>query len=164
MNDSNLIKYFKAEKAEGILGSVIGLISISIGALFILNDTDFIKGVSYPLMLFGLLEVGVFLTVAIRTPKDIARVTTWFNSETAKIRTAEIPRMKKVMKNFLYYRWAEAALLIAGILIFFAESGEILKGIGVGVIIHSFLLLIMDAFAERRGQAYLNFLKSIDLR
>lgn len=49
-----------------------------------------------------------------RSPQDAARVGAALQSDRAHIATAELPRMRVVVKHFVLYRWIELALLLAG--------------------------------------------------
>jgi hypothetical protein len=101
-------------------------------------------------------------TVWIRSPKDIERVSQIVTTEKSKIQTEEIPRMIVVMKNFDIYRWIEIALLLVGILMFlYFQPATFLKGIGLGLAIQSAFMLLLDFFAESRGEIYLEYVKSL---
>jgi hypothetical protein len=70
--------------------------------------------------------------------------------------------MITVMKNFNTYKWVEIGLLIIGLCMFLYFSPiSLLKGLGLGLLIQSSFMLILDFFAESRGKEYLEFLKSL---
>lgn len=66
------------------------------------------------------------------------------------------------MKNFVIYRWVEIVLLFEGIILFFYfKPISIWKGIGMGLSVQAGFLLLLDYFAESRGEIYLDYLGTI---
>jgi hypothetical protein len=77
------------------------------------------------------------------------------------IRALEIPRMEKVMRSFIVYRYVEIALILIGLFLFlWGFEGGFVKGLGLGLLIQAGLMLLADAFAENRGHWYLEYLKT----
>jgi len=105
----------------------------------------------------------VGISIYYRSPKDISRVNQIIQTDKAKIKTKEIPRMKTVMKNFVLYRWIEISLIIIGIIMFlFLGPGTIWRGVGLGLFIQAGLMLLFDYFAESRGTIYLEYLQNLN--
>jgi hypothetical protein len=158
-----IINYFTGERAESYLFFVLGLLGIGISIYFILMKVSpFWKGFAVPMMLVSVLEIIVGITLIYRSPKDIIRVENYLKNEPSKIKTEEIVRMEKVMKNFVIFRYTEIALILTGIVVYFASSHvEFWKGLGLGLLIQSSLVLTLDYFAERRGFIYLEYLNKI---
>ena len=150
--------YFNAEKAESLLFVGIGVISILISLYFWLQlKRPFYNGLAYPFFLIGIIQVTAGTIVYLRSPNDLERVENYLVLEPEKIAQVEIPRMTIVMKNFVYYRYLEVALIITGIvLMFYTSNADLVKGIGIGLFIQASMMLAADYFAERRGDQYLN--------
>jgi hypothetical protein len=157
------IDYFTGEKSESFLFLVLGLVGLAMCIYIFVSCTfPFWKGFAVPLALVSVLEIVVGATLIYRTPKDVMRVENYIQNEKLKIKTDEIPRMEKVMKNFELFRYMEIALIVVGMLVFFVfQKNEFWKGLGLGLLIQSSIVLTLDGFAERRGSVYLEFLKSI---
>ena len=78
------------------------------------------------------------------------------------IQKEEIPRMEKVMRNFLIFRYTEIALIVVGIILMYSiRQNAFWTGIGLGLFIQSSIVLLLDFFAERRGDVYLSYLKTM---
>ena len=111
----------------------------------------------------GLLMGIAGYTVYARSDNDRKRNVYTYDMNPAEIKDKEIPRMEKVMKNFSIYRYAEIALLILGIGLFFYfnknETQIFWKGFGLTLAIMAVVALSADYFAEKRGAGYLNGLK-----
>jgi hypothetical protein len=120
------------------------------------------KGIAIPFLLVSSLEIIVGLTLIYRSPKDIIRVETYLSEKTEMIQTEEIPRMEKVMRNFILFRYTEITLIFLGVILMYgARQNSLWNGIGVGLFIQSSTVLLLDFFAERRGEVYLEYLKSM---
>jgi hypothetical protein len=157
-----IVKYFTGEKLESYLFLGFGIIGVVIALIFYLViKTSFLKGIAIPIMIVSLLEIIVGVTIINRSPKDIERVQGYSSHKIEMIEKVEIPRMEKVMNNFVIFRYAEISLMIVGIIIMYAfRQNLLLNGIGLGLFIESSIVLILDFFAERRGEIYLNYLRT----
>jgi len=158
-----IVKYFTGEKLESLMFLGLGLIGLAAALFFLfLLKTSFWKGMAIPFLLVSILEVIVGLTIIIRSPKDSIRVEQYVAVQPEMIQTAEIPRMEKVMQNFRIYRYVEIALIISGIILMYGFKENLLwNGIGVGLFIQSGVVLVLDFFAEQRGEIYLTYLRTL---
>lgn len=157
-----IVKYFTGEKLESYLFLSFGIIGIVIAVFFyFVFKTSFLKGIAIPIVMVSILEIIVGVTIINRSPKDIERVQGYSSHKIEMIEKVEIPRMEKVMNNFVIFRYAEILLIIIGIIIMYAfRQNLLLNGIGLGLFIQSSIVLILDFFAERRGEIYLNYLRA----
>lgn len=160
----SISKYFQAEKKESLFFILAGLLAIGMAAYFLLKAKPaFYTGMSYPLVGIALIELVVGVSVFLRSPKDIERVQHMLQYNKPKIASEEIPRMELVMKKFKRYKQIEIALMITGLALFlYFPAGHILAGTGLGLLLQAGLMLLLDFFAEQRGEAYLAFLQSIN--
>ena len=129
--------------------------------IFVLKSS-FWKGVAAPFIIVALLEFAVGYTIVTRSIIDTARVETFILKEPQSIKTLEIPRMEKVMSNFVIFRYVEIALIILGIALMYSSLNDTFwRGIGLGLFIQASIVLSLDFFAERRGHIYLEYLKEL---
>ncbi|MFN5182305.1 MAG: hypothetical protein ACK5D5_04675 [Bacteroidota bacterium] len=162
---SPVVKYFNNEKAESYLFILIGVIVILMALYFLfVLKTSFWKGMAMPFLLVASLEIIVGYTIVTRSPKDLVRVEEFVKNQPQKIITSEIPRMEKVMNNFIIYRYVEIILIILGIVLMYSSTKDTFwRGIGLGLFSQASIVLCLDFFAERRGHIYLEFLKDISV-
>lgn len=160
---NQIVKYFNGEKVESYIFILIGVIAFAIALYFIfVLKSSFWKGVAIPFLVVALLEFIVGYTIVNRSAKDMIRVQTYLTNESEKIETEEIPRMKKVMSNFMIYRYIEIALIVLGIGLMYSSMNETFwRGIGLGLFMQASIVLSLDFFAEKRGHAYLGYLQEI---
>jgi len=154
--------YFLAEKQESLVFMVVGALAIIVSIYFwLVINSRFYNGVGWPFLFIALIQLTIGSLIYLRSPSDAKRVNTFAENNPKNIRALEIPRMEKVMRSFIVYRYAETALILIGLYMFLTGfDGGFVKGLGIGLIIQSGLMLLADAFAEHRGHWYLDFLKS----
>lgn len=158
-----IVKYFNAEKAESLLFMGFGVFAIilSVYVLFFIKES-FWKGLAIPLVFFSIIQIVIGTTIFMRSPIDNLRVETILKNEPHKIQSEEIPRMEKVMKNFVYYRYFEISMIFLGIILMYALSSYgFWKGFDLGLFIQCTILLSLDFFAEKRGHFYIEHLKEL---
>lgn len=156
--------YFTGEKSESYLFLVLGVVGFVLSIYLVLFKTSsFWKGMAIPFISVSILEIIVGATLIYRSPKDIIRVEQYIKYDQSKIKTDEMPRMEKVMRNFVVFRYTEMALIVVGTIVYLASSKyEFWKGAGLGILIQASVVLTLDYFAERRGAVYVEYLNSID--
>lgn len=156
--------YFNAEKDESLLFIGFGILAITLSVyFFFFIKESFWKGLAIPLVFFSLVQIVIGATIFTRSPKDNLKVENILKYEPHKIQTEEIPRMEKVMKNFVYYRYFEIAMMALGLVLMFSLSNYgFWKGFGLGLFIQCAVLLSLDFFAEKRGHSYSQYLQTIN--
>ena len=151
--------YFSEEKIESLFFIILGIIAITSAFIFLgIIKYSFFKGMAIPLLLIGIIQLTVGVTVYNRSPKDNMRVQQIIKNEPNKIKTEELPRMEKVMKNFTVYKWLEIILFALGFIIFivFCKSPQSFwKGLGLALMIQAGVMFSLDLLAEQRGRDYL---------
>jgi hypothetical protein len=167
-NNIEFIKiYFTEEKIESLFFIFLGFIAISLAFIFwFIIKYSFYTGFAYPLLIIGIIQLTVGTTVFFRTESDIKRVEHMIQNESELIGQKELPRMEIVMKNFVIYKWIEIVLILLGIFLYFhfrTSTQVFWKGLGLGLLIQSGIMLSLDFVAEKRGQIYANELKIVSV-
>lgn len=159
---NNIEKYFAGERLQCTLGIIVAIIFISLSAYFLFLQKPLLRGMSYSFIPLSVLLFAICLGVVIRTPKDIDRVTTLYNTEPQKMQTTELVRMEKVMKSFTVIKMVEIIFLVVGlVLMMFFWKNDLMKGIALGLMILSAVLYLFDFIAAERGKLYVEILKSL---
>ena len=158
---NTIIKYFDGEKLESYIFILIGVIALAMALYFIfVMKSSFWKGVAIPFFIIAMLEFVVGYTIVNRSPKDIVRIENFIQKEPLSIKSLEIPRMEKVMSNFVIFRYVEIAFIIFGIILMYSSLNDTFwRGSGLGLFIQASIVLCLDVFAERRGYMYVEYLK-----
>ena len=163
MNHLDFVQtYFTEEKIESLFFIIIGSIAIALALIFLgIIKYSFFKGMAYPLLFIGLIQVVVGSIVYLRVPKDIERIEQMVSQQPQLLQTIEIPRIETVLQNFTIYKWIEIMLIITGIIliiVFYKSPQTFWKGIGLGLLIQSNIMLCLDMMAEHRADIYMQFL------
>ena len=156
---ADIEKYFNAEKEESRVFLTIGITAFMLALIYILVlKTGFYMGAAIPLLLLGLLLAVVGYTVLRRSDKDRIRNVYAYDMNPAELKDKELPRMKKVMRNFILFRWLEIFLFLAGagIYIYFIRdfTNDFWRGFGLALAVMALIALMADYFAEKRGRVY----------
>lgn len=153
--------YFHAERTEGLLFVVVGMLAIGV-AVWGWRQGVFWRGAAWPLVAVALIQMFVGASVWWRSPSDVVRVQHIVSQEPPRLASEEIPRMQTVMKSFERNRWIEIGLLVMGLLLLGLGSHDsVWRGAGAGLALQAGLILLLDFFAERRGHAYLAWLQAL---
>ncbi|MGB4845789.1 MAG: hypothetical protein WBP16_15095 [Ferruginibacter sp.] len=162
-------KYFIAEKQESLFILIIGIVAILLAIsfwFFVKTNPAFFKGLAVVLMALGLIQTIVGFNIYTRTNKQKSDIAYNIGMEPASYaKHTELPRMEKVMKSFVIYRWVEIAFIIIGIVLIFLFRTNPDKtfwyGFAIALTIQASIMLGADYFAEKRGEGYTEQIKKI---
>lgn len=162
---TDIEKYFMAEKQESLVFVIIGVAAVLAAIAFIfLLKSSFFKGAVIPLLVVGLIELVVGYTVYKRSDGDRIRNVYAYDMNPAELKMKEIPRMEKVNRNFVIYRWVELALLVTGLILSMAygqnPGRSFWYGFGIALSLQAGIMLAADYYAEKRALKYTRGLQS----
>lgn len=160
--------YFDGEVRGGYVLVGMGTAGLVSGGLLygLQKDSDLARGMSYPLLGFGLAHVaaGIFVTVSSNNRVDEFR--DQIASDPQKFVTAERTRMKGVSMQFTVLEIVEVVLIAGGIttaVLARRADRKQLEGIGYGVALEAALTLGFDVVAGRRARSYRDDLAGLDV-
>jgi hypothetical protein len=154
--------YFTGERFQCAIGIALAVLSIALSLVFVLSlKTNFLKGVAYPSLAISAVLLVICVGIVFRTPGDIERVTTYFESEPENMLSEEIPRMKGVLMNFEIIKIVELCLAVIGLGLWGLRfSSPLVSGIGLGLLIQSLMMFGFDYLAHSRALEYWAFLQN----
>jgi hypothetical protein len=155
-----ILKFYKAQKAQGLLFMIIGFIAVFISLLLVINVNNvFSNGLIIPLFIIGVLQVYFGINTFKHTPKHLLLVQGFVKENQASMTNIEIPFIhkeilfqKKVINIFLFL------IALAVLFIFIFNNTLFLQGLGIGLFIQSLIVITANFFAEQRSQIYLKWL------
>ena len=155
MPAAELHQYFDAEKQAGLLAIGLGVASVCFASYLWFTRSP-LRAAGWPLVIIGLLELGVGAGLVLRTDAQVDALDRGFGSVPAQTAAAESQRMAKVKGSFRVILAAEVVLLIGGaFLVFvFRRTHPIWAAIGAGLVLQAAVLLVFDLFAEHRAHRY----------
>lgn len=167
---ANIERYFLAEKQESLLFLIIGIIAILFALIAIaFLRTSFWKGAALPLIVVGIIQIVVGYTIYTRSDEDRIRNVYAYDSNPAELKQKELPRMQKVNKSFVLYRYIQLILLVIGLVLLLKFKQPLNNsttwggynfwlGIGIFLALQSAIMLAADFFAEKRALHYTKLL------
>lgn len=157
---NTITKYFEGEKIQCTIGIIVAGLCLAVSIYFLFLQKPVLRGISFAFMPLSGLLILICISIVIRTPKDIQRVTSLYQDSPQKVKADEIPRMEKVMKSFSLLKKIEIGVFLIGLAMLLAFwNRDLTKGIALGLIIQGTLLYAFDHLAEARGKIYVEFLK-----
>ena len=154
-------KYFNGESFQCQMGIGVALACLLIAASFIWSGKPFLKGMAWPFILIPLMLLIICISIVIRTPGDLQRVTGFYQSAPEKLKMEELPRMEKVMAGFKMIKRIEIIMGVGGILLgLLFWNRDVWCGVGVGLFFQALIMLRFDVIAEARGKIYIEYLLS----
>lgn len=151
--------YFDGEKLGGALIAAVGLASIAWAGWTRMAATD-LRGMFWPMLLLGLLQVGIGVGLHARTGPQVTVLERQLAAAPTDFYAAETPRMDRVQRNFGVIEVVEVVLLVVGIALGLAMKGRLTPwGVGLALVLHAAFLFAFDLTAERRGKLYLDALQ-----
>lgn len=156
---ADIEKYFIAEKNESLLFIIVGAAAIILALVFFFYlKTNWYKGASIPFLIVGIIHLVIGITVYKRSDGDRQRNVYVYDMNPQDLKIKELPRMQKVIKNFIVIRYVEIALLLIGFGLIFSFKNRLDKtfwvGLGVALAIEAVVSLGADYFAEKRAKEY----------
>lgn len=165
LTKTDIEQYFIAEKNAGLFLLVAGIVAVAIAiSLFVFLKGNVYKGLAWPLIVLGLLQA--IMGYSVYSGSDNRRIDNIyaFDMNPRKLTTAELPRMRKVVKGITVCLVLEVFALIAGIILVWANrqffsgmrspSGTIWLGVGLSLVLEAMLMIAADFAAYKRNVKY----------
>ncbi len=155
-----IFKFYKAQKAQGLLFIIIGFIAINISLILVINVNNiFSNGLTIPLSIIGILQVYFGINIFKKSPKHLLMVQGFVKENQSLMVNIEIPFIhneilfqKKMINTFLFLN------VLAVLFIFIFNNTLFLQGLGIGLFIQSLIVITANYFAAQRSQIYLKWL------
>ena len=162
MSTADLHQYFDAERQAGVLAVALGVASLAFAGYLWFGRSPF-KAAMWPLIIVGLIELGVGIALVVRTAPQVQALDEGMRVDPRSTAAAEIQRMTRVNRSFRMIIGAEIVLLLAGVTlaVWLRTSNVTWSAIGMGVFLQAAVLLVFDLFAEHRAHEYTRWLASL---
>lgn len=150
-------RYFTGEVQEAFWWGGAGLVSVGVGAGFLLGGDPTLRAMSVPLLALGLLEWALAIGLWARTPGQVRALAAELARDPGAFHQRESARMRRVNQNFALYRLAELAIFFGGATLAglgWTRGSTGALGVGLGLALEAAVFLLLDLFAHRRGEAW----------
>jgi len=151
-----LLTYFRGERVEALFYILpCGVLLLGMAATALSSDRGgFGWGLAVPLALFGVIAIGVGLTVGLRTPGQVAALVRSYREDPPAMIAEELPRMEAVNANWPRLMIAWTAFVVVGLGFRFGLRADWAHGLGPALILIGAVGFLIDGFAERRARPY----------
>ncbi len=150
-------RYFAGEKNGGIWLMGVGAASAAVGTGLFFHDGEFYRGLAYPVLILGVLELLGGAAFYVNTNRRVPRFDRQLGKTPGEFRAAELPRIQRVNRELSFLTAVELTLIVAGGTmtgIGSLRGLDTVAGVGTGLLLHSTVLFIYDQLAARRALRY----------
>ena len=159
---TSLQTYYAAQRVDFIVTGTISLAMIVAAFLLVRRPDGFGRGMAVMLAATALILIAAGVAVQIRnagmTPALLEAARSPSQSRTA-ILTQETERMRQLMANFVVARRVYGGLLVVSALAIALARTPLWQGLGAGVTVMTATGFVIDHYAERRADIYLQSLE-----
>jgi hypothetical protein len=158
-------RYFEAEKTGSFCLLILGALACAVACVLGLwLKSKWSIGLAIPLAVIGVVQLAVGAHVMRSVDKLRTDAVYAFDLDPNYLRNQEVPRMTKVMNNFVYYKNLEIGIFIMGVVIMWISplinSNNLWNGLAWGMCIQSCILLVFDFLAAQRAETYLESIQN----
>jgi hypothetical protein len=157
--------YFAGEYREGWAFLGVGLAAGGAGATLLALGTDLTIGTAIPVIAIGVIQLAAGIVLLARTGGQVRDLDLELTRDENAYRDAELPRIRRVNTEFDILMIVEIGLTVAGAVTFGVGIGtetDIATGIGLGTMIQSLAMLVLDLFAGARADDYTEALEAFE--
>ncbi|MEW4924419.1 hypothetical protein [Algibacter sp. 2305UL17-15] len=148
-------QWIKGELFEARLIVAFAFIIIVIALLFYyLGSTPSAKALVFPLLLVGILFLGIGGGMLYSNPKRSTEYAQLFGQNETEFIKTEKERVEKFSSWYPITRWIMAGLGVLGIGIFIFWETPIGRAIGIALILTMLATYVVDHFSEERANMY----------
>jgi hypothetical protein len=151
--------YYGGERLSAFLIGGLGLAAAGAGGYLVTRDTDFQRGLGWPLLVIGGLQAIGATVYAIQVNGEIDHYGTVLARDPAAYQSQESDHIQGTSSRFVFYRIAELSLTLGGAAALgygLATNKDAWKGAGLGVAALALPFFIIDSINDVRATRYLH--------
>ncbi len=157
--------YYAGERGSAYFVAALGAVAIGAGTALVTRDSDFARGLGWPLLTLGALEgIGAFI-YAFQVGAEIRHYEASLDRDAAGYRREELAHIRGTSSRFVFYRLTELGLTLGGVAAAsygFAANADLWKGMGIGVVSLALPLLVLDTVNNARAGRYEDHVRAFE--
>jgi hypothetical protein len=159
---TELHQYFDAERHAGLLAAALGLASMGLASYLWFGRSPF-KAMAWPLVVIGMIELGVGVGLVIRTNPQVQTLEAGLRASPQATAASELARMIRVNRSFRLILGGEVVLIITSLSLALMLRTQSLtwSAVGMGLLLQAAITLVFDLFAEHRAHVYTRWLSTL---
>ena len=149
--------YYGGERTSAYVVATLALLSVGGGAVLVTRDSDFERGLGWPLVALGAIEGIGAIVYAFQVGAEIRHYQGALDRDAAAYRREELEHMRGTTSRFVFYRLTELGLALGGVGVAtygFVANADTWKGVGVGVAAIALPFLVIDTINDARAARY----------
>jgi hypothetical protein len=148
-----LLTYFAGERQSAFAWGFAGLVSLTV-AVGIWRWAGGYKAMMWPLVIFGLIQVGAACAVYLPNPARVAKLEAQLSAEPQKLHADEEKRITNMNQLFTYLKLLWVALVLVGGALTVMNKSAAMFAVGMGLILQGATTFVLDSAAARRSEIY----------
>jgi hypothetical protein len=161
--ESDMRGYYGGERLSAYAIGGTGVLAATAGAYLVTRDTDFERGLGWPLLVMGGLEAIGATVYAYQVGSEIDHYGAALARDPAAYRTEEADHIRGTSSRFVIYRITELSLTLGGAAALgygLATNRDVWKGAGLGVAALALPFFVIDSVNDARAKRYLDRVES----
>lgn len=163
LTKTDIEQYFFSEKNAGLILMIAGAVAIIAAIAFLIFiKTNTYKGIAIPLILMSIAQLAMGYSPYSKSDKQRIDNVYAFDMNPDKLKTAELPRMQKMIHSVKLFLGVELAVLLAGVILIVVNkqtadsmpSKPLWQGIGIGLAIQALIFFSIDLFVFKSAKKY----------
>jgi len=149
--------YYTGEANSALLIGGFGAFGVGAGSVLVTRDSDFARGLGWPLLTLGALEVAGGIAYSVAVAGEVDHYETSLARDPAQFQREERAHIHGTNSRFIVYRLGELGIFLAGAAMAtygFAADRDAWKGAGIGVAALALPLIVIDTFNQARATRY----------
>jgi len=152
---NHTINWCKGEIFEGrmyfLFGFAVLLITL---AYWKFGKTPYAKGVIIPFAVVAVFSIVGGLTLNFNNQNRIGKYQQEYSENPGQFIQSEKERTERFIKWYPYTLFGMSGLIVIGLLLFLFLESPNWKGIGLGLVLLGFSVILLDHFSEERAMVY----------
>jgi len=161
----HIINYYISEKQGALWGIIIAVLFVVVAALFWRRSAhdELKRGLAYALLGTGVLMLFATTLTLLHNNQRIQNTTEIIVNSNQELQQAEIIRMEKVMATAYIGGLATFSFaLVLGVLLSLISKRQILKGLGIGLLLFGIIGVSLEFISMKRNRQYLEEIKLLN--
>ena len=152
---NHTLNWCKGEIFEGKMSLLFGIVVFLVSlAYWKWGSTPYAKTLFWPLLLMALLAIGAGIYLMLTNQKRIVKYPIEFQENPTEFVQSEKARTEDFIKWYPITQKIFFGVMVAGMLCMILSKGATVRTIGLGLMLFSFYVFVVDHFSEERAEIY----------
>lgn len=152
---NHTINWCKGEIFEGKMSLLFGVIILLVSLAYLIwASTPYAKALFWPLLVVALMAMGAGIYLLTANQKRIPEYSAAYQNGPKEFIKAEKQRTEDFIKWYPITQKIFFGVMAVGMLCLILSKGPMVRAIGIGLMLFSFYVFVLDHFSEERAATY----------